>query len=184
MLIEINGKQYNVRTAKDDESKKRGLMGVDSMPDNEGMLFFFDKEKTVSFWMKDTKIDLDVIFIDGDNEVISVAHGIPFSEQPMKEDDVKYVLELNHGSGVQEDDEMEIIDDKAMVLGSGGEIQMVLEGGERIFSRKNTRTLIKMSYRANKSKTDTAYKKLGRKVFKYIHTQDTQTQDYVPLPEK
>jgi len=137
--------------------------------------------------MKDTSIDLDVIFIDGDNEVISIAHGIPHNETPMTEEDVKYVLELNHNSGVVEGDELIMIDGRAMVLGNGGEIQMTLDGGERIFSRKNTRTMIKFAYRANKAKKankDLAYKRLGKRIFKYIHTQDTQEQDYVKLPNE
>jgi len=45
---------------------------------------------------------------------------------------------------------------------------MELEGGERIFSRKNTRTLIRMAKKANETKSDTDYKRLGNKMFSYI----------------
>jgi hypothetical protein len=54
------------------------------------------------------------------------------------------------------------------VIGPDGEVQMELEGGERIFSRKNTRTLIRMAKRADLSKSDTDYKRLGNKMFSYI----------------
>lgn len=51
------------------------------------------------------------------------------------------------------------------VLLPDGSTQMELEGGERIFSRKNTRTLIRMAKRAYKSKLDKDYKALGKKMF-------------------
>jgi len=67
------------------------------------------------------------------------------------------------------------------VIGSDGTVQMELEGGERIFSRKNTRTLIKMAKRAEASKSDTDYKKLGNKIFKFINIQDNREPEYVEL---
>ena len=49
---------------------------------------------------------------------------------------------------------------------------MELNGGERIFSRKNTKTLIRMAKRADKSKADRDYKALGKKMFTYLKQQD------------
>ena len=49
MLIEIGNKQYNVKVADTDEEKENGLMNVESLRPNEGMLFVFDKEREVSF---------------------------------------------------------------------------------------------------------------------------------------
>ncbi|MBQ2594190.1 MAG: hypothetical protein II567_13035 [Candidatus Riflebacteria bacterium] len=54
------------------------------------------------------------------------------------------------------------------VIGPNGEVQMELEGGERIFSRKNTRTLIHMAKKADETKSNTDYKRLGNKMFSYI----------------
>ena len=105
------------------------------------MLFVFDEPDTIDFWMKDTKIPLDIIFINEDMEVISVYQGEPENENIAEEDDVQFVLEVNQGSGIKEGDELDIEEDeelpKMKVIAPDGSTQMELEGGERIFSRKN-----------------------------------------------
>lgn len=70
------------------------------------------------------------------------------------------------------------------VLALDGSTQMELEGGERIFSRKNTKTLIRLAKKAHMSKDEKDYKALGKKVFKYLHIQDTNTPEYVDAPSK
>ena len=91
--------------------------------------------------MKDTKIPLDIIFINEELEVISVHNGIPESEEFITENNVTFVLEVNENSGIQKGDELEISPeskikkDKMLVLDGNGNPQMELEGGERIFSR-------------------------------------------------
>jgi hypothetical protein len=69
------------------------------------------------------------------------------------------------------------------ILGSDGNPQATLEGGERIFSRKNTVTLIKMAKRAYKSKSAADFKALGKKAFRYLEVQDSNTPEYVELPD-
>lgn len=188
--IEIGNKEYKVKIAETTEEKEKGLQGVESLEKNEGMLFVYDSPQTVGFWMKDTKIALDIIFIDEDCEVISVYKGEPYSEDIAEEDNVKYVLELNINSGVQTGDELEVEEDDEedlpvmKVIGPNGETQMELVGGERIFSRKNTKTLIRMAKKADATKLDSDYKKLGNKAFKYIKEQDTREPEYVTLQDK
>lgn len=185
--IKIGKKKCTVKLAKTEEQREKGLMDIKEMPDNEGMLFIFDKPQTVGFWMKDTYIPLDIIFIDDDNEVLSIYKGKPLDETIAEEDSVKYVLELNQNSGVEEGDELDYDEDPdeelptMKVIASDGSVQMELEGGERIFSRKNTRTLIKMAKRAEESQSDTDYKKLGNKIFKFIKIQDNREPEYVEL---
>ena len=185
--IKIGKKKYTVELAKTEEQREKGLMDIKKLPDNEGMLFIFDKPQTVGFWMKDTYIPLDIIFIDDDSEVLSVYKGSPLDESIAEEDNVKYVLELNQNSGVKEGDELDYDEDPdeelptMKVIGSDGSVQMELEGGERIFSRKNTRTLIRMAKRAEESQSDTDYKKLGNKIFKFIKIQDNREPEYVEL---
>src|SRR5699024_7443256 len=101
--------------------------------------------------MKDTEIPLDIIFINSDLEVISVKQGEPMSEDFISEDNVQYVLEVNQNSGIEEGDDV-ILDyeeddeedeaAKMYVLGSDGQAQYELVGGERIFSRPNTKVLV------------------------------------------
>lgn len=189
MKIEIGDKEYNVEVARTEEEKIKGLQEKESLGEDEGMLFIYDEPQELAFWMKDTAIPLDIVFIDEDREVISVQQGQPYDETLLEEDGVMYVLEVNQNSGIQPGDELDIEEDDddkqpvMKVLAPDGSTQMELEGGERIFSRKNTKTLIKMAKRAYSSELDKDYKALGKKVFKYLHIQDTNTPEYVDTPK-
>lgn len=183
MKIEIGNKEYNVSLAITEKEKEKGLQGKKKLDQNQGMLFVYDEPQTVSFWMQDTQIPLDIIFIDDEFEVISVHKGKPFDETPIAENEVLLVLEVNQGSGIQPGDELEMEDEDKpplmKVLLPDGSTQMELEGGERIFSRKNTKTLIRMAKRAYKSKLDKDYKALGRKMFQYLKQQNERPAEYV-----
>lgn len=194
--ITINNKTYEVEVFITDEEKETGLQGRKTLDANSGALFVYDEPQEVSFWMKDCSIPLDIIFINEEEEVISIAKGKPNSEDLHSESDVMYVLELNQDSGVNPNDEIDLSnldedvdyedsDDesssKMLVIGPKGEVQGELQGGERIFSRKHTRNLIRLSKKAYKSKKDSDYKNLGKKMFQYIKTQDTQDPEYVEL---
>jgi hypothetical protein len=118
-------------------------------------------------------------------------------------DNVKYVLELNANSGVKQGDEVDLseleeeeeIDDNdeeeneeesnnpMIVIGPRGKPQVELKGGERIFSRPNTKTLIRIAKRGYKSKRDSDYKTLGKKVFEYIKIQNGNDPEYVELKD-
>jgi len=66
IIVNINNKQYKVEEAKTEEERRKGLQGVKELPKDEGMLFYFDEPQEVSFYMKDTLIPLDIIFINED----------------------------------------------------------------------------------------------------------------------
>lgn len=187
MKIEIGDREYNVTCARTEEERIKGLQGVTEMKDDEGMLFFFEEPQTVGFWMKDTKIPLDIIFIDDDMEVISIYQGEPESETIAEEDGVRFVLEVNQNSGIKEGDELDIEEDEKLptmkVIAPDGSTQMELQGGERIFSRKNTRTLIRMAKKAKSTKSEVDYKRLGKKMFEYIKAQDNRKPEYVEKKE-
>jgi len=100
--VEINGASYTVDIADNDATRTRGLMFVDSMPDDHGMLFIFPNSRPRSFWMKNTLIPLDIIYFDSDLELVSVSK----NARPCKtarcghypsSGPAKYVLELNAG---------------------------------------------------------------------------------------
>ena len=190
MKVEINDKVYDVKVVTTSDEMSKGLQNVTELPEDEGMLFVFEEPQTVGFWMKDTEIPLDIIFIDEDLEVLSIYKGQPNNQDIVEEDNVKYVLELNINSGVSVGDEVELEDEddneigKMIVLASNGETQMELEGGERIFSRKNTRVLIKQAKKADVSKSDSDYKRLGKSMFKYLKIQDGNDPEYVELKDK
>ena len=192
MKVRVNNKEYDVEVARTEEEKETGLSNIEYLPDDEGMLFIYDTPQEVGFWMKDTLIPLDIVFINDEEEVISVHQGIPNDETPIIEDDVLYVLEVSAGSGIKTGDEIEFEDEenskplnnKMLVLNENGEVQMELEGGERIFSRKNTKVLIKFALKADKTKQDKDYKNLGKKIFKFLDIQESNNPEYVELKDK
>ena len=189
--ITIGNKSYNVSIAKNEEDQIKGLQGVHTLPEDEGVLFVFEESGDVGFWMKDTLIPLDIIYINDDDEVVAVEQGTPGDETILEHPDIKYVLEVNKDSGVKIGDELEIEDEEnseseiigMYVIGPKGEIQMEVDGKERIFSIEHTKTIIKLSKKAYKSKLDSDYIKLGKKIFKYIEKQDNQEDDFVEIKD-
>ena len=183
--IKIGNKEYNVTIAETEEEKEVGLQNVTELPEDEGMLFVFDESDEISFWMKDTEIPLDIIFIDEDMIVLSVHQGVPLSDELITEQEVAFVLEVNQNSGIEQGDELEfspekkLNSDKMQVLDADGNTQMELEGGERIFSRKHTKTLIKFAKKAFTTQNDNDYKTLGKRVFKFLQEQSDASPEYV-----
>lgn len=199
-IVEIADKEYKVLIAKTEEEKRQGLSNIESMDLDEGMLFDYsdDPQDSLVFNTKDMNFPIDIIFIDDNDDVVAIAQGIPGSNESIQcvaesDEKLKYVLEVNVNSGIRLDDEIDIedndefgdVDDdfKMYILGPDGKPQMDLVGGERIISRVETKQLIKKAKRANKEKTDNAYKKLGKYMFKVLEKQDKRDPEYVSLPE-
>ncbi|MDR3145262.1 MAG: DUF192 domain-containing protein, partial [Treponema sp.] len=63
--------------ARTGEERARGLMHRKSLPDGEGMLFLFDRDQILSFWMKDTLIPLSIAFIGYDGRILEIRHMQP-----------------------------------------------------------------------------------------------------------
>jgi uncharacterized membrane protein (UPF0127 family) len=108
MIVEIEDKRYKVQVAQTEEERAKGLSGITTLPKDKGMLFVFDEPQTVSFWMKDTLIPLDIVFINPDEEVIEVHSAKPNDLTPITVSNVQYVLEVNQGSGIKEGDEVDL----------------------------------------------------------------------------
>lgn len=91
---------FAVWIAADDASRERGLMYVRELPPGQGMLFLLDQPQQAAFWMKNTYLSLDLVFIAADGRVANVAHDTkPFSLAPIpSRGPVKAVLELVAGS--------------------------------------------------------------------------------------
>lgn len=186
--VNIGNKSYICDLLKSEEDKRRGLMDVDYLPPDRGALFEWEDEDTREMWMKDTKIPLDQIAINEDDEVVMVYTAQPESENLIPFPNAKYILEVNANSGIVEGDEFEIDDSDDLnkyvmkVLAPDGSTQMNLQGGERIVSRKETKTLIRKAKRAyeNKDKDYDKYcKALGRYMFKVIKGQNERPPEYV-----
>ena len=76
--------RFRVAIADDEEERSRGLMFRSVMPEDEGMLFDFHDPRPVAFWMKNTLIPLDMIFIAADGRIINIAQNTrPYSLDPV-----------------------------------------------------------------------------------------------------
>ena len=194
-FVNIGDKTYKCKIAKSEEDKRQGLMHIDNLPPDEGMLFVWDSEDTRQMWMKNTLIPLDMIAINEDDEVIMVYPARPKDETLIPFMSTKYILEVNQNSGIKIGDDFEIDDsddlDKYVmkVIGSDGGTQFLLQGGERIVSRKETRVLIRKAKKAESVKNDEAAfnricRSLGKYMFKVLYGQDHRDAQYVQVPEK
>ena len=157
--IIIGDKEYTVEIAKSKEDKEKGLQDRDYLASDEGMLFVYEEQQpVVEYWMKNTKIPLDQIAINEDNEVTTVYKAQPNSENLHPFANVKYLLEVNQDSGIIEGDNFEFDDSDdpnkyvMKVLAPDGSTQMSLQGGERIFSRISTKQMITWAKKAEANK--------------------------------
>jgi len=101
--VELSGKRYQVELALDDASRARGLMFRDAMPEDHGMLFVHEQVQPLAYWMKNTKIALDILYFDAGRKLVSQQRDVP----PCTAGDAcpaypsvrpaLYVLELNAG---------------------------------------------------------------------------------------
>lgn len=93
-------RSFTIEVADEQSERSAGLMFRETMDDDHGMLFVFPETRPVGFWMKNTPMPLDLVFIGEDGKVLDVLPGEPFSEaliSPGPAVQVRYVLELKRG---------------------------------------------------------------------------------------
>lgn len=114
--VELKGQRFTVEVADDGPERNRGLMYRDQLADGTGMLFLHDIEEPQAYWMKNTRIPLDIFYFDSQRKLVSVSRSVP----PCSLGDrcppypssgpALYVLELNAGEasrlGVAAGDEL------------------------------------------------------------------------------
>jgi hypothetical protein len=91
--------KIDIEIAESPDEVEIGLMGRSTMEEHQGMLFLFSGEEYRSFWMKNTILPLDMLFINADMEIVTIhADTTPFSEQSYPSSrPARYVLEVNAG---------------------------------------------------------------------------------------
>lgn len=99
-----DGSRLPVELARTPEERERGLMFRQTMGPADGMLFVFEEEMAMAFWMKNTFVDLDMVWLDRAGTVTTVHERVPRSTPGMGDDAVAtragrglYVLELAAG---------------------------------------------------------------------------------------
>lgn len=117
--VEVKGQRFNVEIAADDQSRARGLMFVDDLPEDEGMLFIFRRMQPRAFWMKNTRIPLDIIYLDQNLKVVSITKNAKPCKTPRcpsypSGQPAQYVLELNGGMS----DQLGLVEGDSIVVGN------------------------------------------------------------------
>lgn len=116
--VVINGKTIQVELAQTPQSQRYGLMNRFILPENQGMLFVFKSVQPLSFWMKNTKIPLDILYFDSKGILVDYAEAEPCLKDPCQSYPSKtsgqYVLEIGKGErkrlGIELGDQLQKID--------------------------------------------------------------------------
>lgn len=92
-------KKIDIEVAENDDERMQGLMYRKGMDDGKGMLFIFEKEEPQSFWMKNTIMPLDIIYVNSQKEIVKIfKNTTPFSEKSLpSERPATYVVEVASG---------------------------------------------------------------------------------------
>lgn len=104
LLLRAPEARIDVQVARTQAQLERGLMGVTHLAAHTGMLFVFRSDGPEAFWMKDTLIPLDMVFIGADGNVRKIYANVPVAPLTQPDDEIprevgtgKYVLELPAG---------------------------------------------------------------------------------------
>lgn len=101
--VELAGERFQVEIADNEEARARGLMFRDRLEDGHGMLFIHERQEPLAYWMKNTRIPLDILYFDGARRLVSQQRRVPPCRSGRgcpaypSEGAARYVLELNAG---------------------------------------------------------------------------------------
>lgn len=105
--VELEGQRFVVEIADDDSERTRGLMFRESMDEDRGMLFIHDQQQPLAYWMKNTKLALDILYFDKERRLVSQQRDVPpcslgdrCPPYPSNAPAI-YVLELNAGQAAR-----------------------------------------------------------------------------------
>lgn len=122
--VSIGSNKLFIEIASTDIERQVGLMNRESLGDDMGMLFIFDKEQSVSFWMKNTLIPLSIAYINKYGKILEIYDMKPQSLEPVpsKRSSVLYALEVNKGyfdsKGIKVGDTLELSNVKSYLNSS------------------------------------------------------------------
>ncbi len=105
-LVAMTGqgeRRFSIEIADEPAKRQAGLMFREHMADDHGMLFVFEQTQPVGFWMRNTPMALDLIFIGADGRIKAIMQGEPQSEAVISPDEpVRFVLEVKAGIAARE----------------------------------------------------------------------------------
>jgi uncharacterized membrane protein (UPF0127 family) len=96
--VVIGGESFRIEVARTEEQKRQGLMNRRSLGDREGMIFVYETDQHLAFWMKNTTIPLTMAFLSKDGQILQIEQLKPLSlKSVVSERAVRYGLELPAG---------------------------------------------------------------------------------------
>ncbi|MFI5380191.1 MAG: DUF192 domain-containing protein [Tepidisphaerales bacterium] len=113
VTMRLGGKACTLEVVRTERTRRIGLMFRDSMPADHGMIFVFAEPEELGFYMRNTRIPLDIVYVGGDQRIVSIHQMKPFDEHTTPSDGpAKWAIELNDGTaarlGLNAGDKLEI----------------------------------------------------------------------------
>jgi uncharacterized membrane protein (UPF0127 family) len=99
VTLQAAGQELTVEVARTEAQREQGLMGRKELGSREGMIFVFDRDEHLSFWMKNTPAALSIAFLSGEGKVLQIEDMEPFSEKITRSRlSARYALEMRQGA--------------------------------------------------------------------------------------
>jgi hypothetical protein len=99
VLVTIGSDAFTIEVARTENQRARGLMHRQTLGKREGMLFVFDADQHLAFWMKDTTLPLSIAFLSSDGRILQIEDMEPLSQKSIRSRlSARYALELPRGA--------------------------------------------------------------------------------------
>jgi uncharacterized protein len=109
ITLGVAGRELSVEVARTEAQRERGLMGRRDLGPRDGMIFVFERDEHLAFWMKNTPTPLSIAFISAEGRILEITDMEPFSEKTIRSRfSARYALEMRQGAyaelGIREGD--------------------------------------------------------------------------------
>jgi uncharacterized protein len=99
VTLQVKGQLLTVEVARTAVDREHGLMGRKDLGPRDGMIFLFDRDQHLTFWMKDTPTPLSIAFVASDGRILQIEDMVPFSEAIIESHlSARYALEMRKGA--------------------------------------------------------------------------------------
>ncbi len=99
VAVTVGSAVFDVEVARTDAQRERGLMKRKSLGSREGMLFVFEADQRLVFWMKDTLVPLSIAFLSSEGRILQIEDMVPRSEKAVRSRlSARYALEVPQGA--------------------------------------------------------------------------------------
>ena len=96
--MKLGTKTFTLEIANDSAEREKGLMRRDSIPEDHGMIFVFGDEQKLGFYMRNTRIPLDIVYVNAAGVIVSIKQMRPYDTTTVSSDaPAKWAIELNQG---------------------------------------------------------------------------------------